>query len=70
MVAMVREMVCAECRATVDRCWRWCPECGSLQLEDPTDPDRDGPSELRVDWDVPGSGAGWFDDRPPVGSPA
>lgn len=21
-------MVCESCRAVVDDCWRWCPECG------------------------------------------
>ena len=22
-------MVCLACRAELDECWRWCPECGS-----------------------------------------
>ncbi len=63
----MRDATCLECRATVDGCWRWCPECGSLRL--------DGPTELvwgddfSVEWELEVvDDLGRFDDRPEVGS--
>jgi hypothetical protein len=43
--------------------WRWCPECGSLDVINPEAPD-DVVERAWLDVD------GWFDDRPPVGSSA
>ncbi len=66
----MREAICLECRATVDPCWRWCPECGSLRLLHPG-----GQIDLRwgedfsVEWEMDEeSSLGRFDDRPEVGS--
>lgn len=56
-------MVCLECRAVLDPCWRWCPECGCLELFDPEAPaERVTPLAWITD--------DRFDDRPPVPSSA
>jgi hypothetical protein len=68
MEVIVRDVVCIDCRATVDRCWWWCPECGNLILVDPSGADGSRPDELVWEWEI-GSG-GRFDDRPPVRSSA
>ncbi len=67
----MRDATCLECRAKVDGCWRWCPECGSLSLLH-----AGGQIDLRwgdfsVEWEMDESDdLGRYDDRPEVGSRA
>lgn len=48
-------MVCLDCRAVIDDCWRWCPECGSQVLDPPTWVGSSRPGqEFIVDWIMDG----------------
>lgn len=58
----MRNATCLECRTKVDICWRWCPECGSLDLAGPPADDFVVGWDLGVDWLGP--------DEQPLGSPA
>jgi predicted amidophosphoribosyltransferase len=47
-------MVCLACRAELDDCWRWCPECGSTLVVKsrrarPEPPDDGFAVEWRID---------------------
>ncbi|HET6964956.1 MAG TPA: hypothetical protein VFH58_09310 [Acidimicrobiales bacterium] len=66
----MRDAICLECRATVDECWRWCPECGSLRLLHPGVPtDLRWGDDFAVEWEIEdGDHLGRFDDHPEVGS--
>ena len=57
----------------MDSCWRWCPECGSLELSGPPGglaAARWRDDEYAVEWELDCDGLGRFGDQPPVGSPA
>ena len=44
-------MVCRSCKAIVDDCWRWCPECGGqLAYADPTG--RRAQEYYTVEWTI------------------
>jgi hypothetical protein len=46
-------MVCLECRAIIDSCWRWCPECGSQILDRPGWGDEPGHQDgYFVEWAI------------------
>ena len=68
----MRDAICLECRAEVDSCWRWCPECGSLALLYPEGSvglqwrDYD---DFSVEWELECTATGTAssrDGRPPV----
>lgn len=68
----MRDTICLECRARVDRCWRWCPECGSVALCGPQGEvvaARWRDDDFAVEWELDVDGFGPSGDQP-VGSPA
>jgi hypothetical protein len=64
-------MVCLQCRAMVDSCWRWCPDCGSSLLIPPAAAGGAiWQDDYSVEWKIDGDGFGRSDDQPQVASPA
>lgn len=71
----MRYSICLECWTRVDKCWRWCPECGSLEL---TGPDGGAATvtatwradDYAVEWEMEGDGLGRSGGQPPVHSTA
>ncbi len=67
----MRDATCLECRAKVDDCWRWCPECGSLRLRHSRAQIDLRWDDFSVEWEMEeADDLGRFDDRPGVGSRA
>ena len=69
----MRDSICLECRTRLDSCWRWCPECGSLDLSGPAGGlivARWNDDDFAVEWELESGGMRPSGDQPPVGSPA
>ena len=72
----LRFLICPECRTRVDSCWRWCPECGSLELVGPEGAvltmgvARWRADDYAVEWEMEGDGPGRFGESLPARSPA
>ncbi len=67
----MRDSVCLQCRAKVDRCWRWCPECGSQALlypEGSVGPPSWDYDDFSVEWEIDYEDVGRVDGRRPVGT--
>lgn len=46
-------MVCLACRAELDDCWRWCPECGSTLVVKGRGSATEQPDDgFAVEWDM------------------
>lgn len=66
----MKDTVCLDCRAILDGCWRWCPECGSLELSPPQGfpAARWHDDEYAVEWKLDCDDSGRFDRDRRVGS--